>query len=362
MELKAQGISVGWGFPGCNMKCKHCYNASGFSILQHDLDTLEKIADKIAPYANAFNYGTGEFICNPNTLLLAEYIRENYPHIKQAVTSNGFTARFINPDLLKYLFHDIDFSLDFPNPEEHNAFRGHRLAWKWIIDALGICRNEGIPTSIVTCLTAKTKDDDIRKLLEMAREYGTSWRINWFRPTGRGKTCDELRLDPRRVWEVLKLLTEITTIESLSDPLFDAVLETGYSGYKGCACGISSCRIQTSLEVTPCVFLGGNEWSGGSIKDISLPEIFSSQVFENFRKRSPGYCQTCPYLANCQGGCISRAVLYNGDKSYPDGFCPFYANIGSNLVNYVKENIRIKKSEGSKVHDGYLCTLIVNPK
>lgn len=358
----AKNKSVGWGFGRCNMNCRHCYNASGNISPQHGFEELKKIADRICSKTDSINYGTGELGFNMCAISLAEYIREKYPHIKQSLTTNGVTIKFLDGNSqLKNIFHDVDFSIDLPDPERHNRFRNHPEAWKWAIKGLEMCQEEGVEASIVTCVTGLTTDNDIKELLDIARKYGVSWRINWFRPTGRGKNEEILKLKSTRVWEVLKLLSEITEIEALSDPLFDAVLETGYNDYNGCACGINSCRIQTDMTVTPCVFLKGNNWSGGLIVENSFEEIFESETFKKFRAREPKYCLGCQYWKKCRGGCASRAVLYRGDLNEPDGFCPSINGVSPSIINSIKSSIKIKKSTEKKVHDGYLCTLILKP-
>lgn len=348
--------SVGWGFGRCNMSCRHCYNSSGNTSPQHSFEELKKIADKICPQTSSINYGTGEFGFNICAFMLAEYVREKYPHVAQCVTTNGVTPSMMNHKKVKEIFHDIDFSIDYPDPQRHNEFRRHPEAWNWTINGLEMCQQEGIEASIVTCVTGLTKDDDIKELLDIAKKYGLSWRGNWFRPTGRGKNEERLKLTPQRVWEVIRLLSQITEIEALSDPLLDAVLGTNYNNYNGCACGIKSCRIQPNLSVTPCVFLGGKEWSGGSILDKKFENIFRSKTFQNFRSRKPKYCLKCAYWEKCRGGCASRAVLYRGSLNEPDGFCPVINNIPTDDIK-----IKIVRGKEKKVHDGYLCTLIVKP-
>jgi mycofactocin biosynthetic radical S-adenosylmethionine protein MftC len=348
--------SVGWGFGKCNMRCKHCYSESGPVCPQYDLSLLKMIADKICPDISAVNYGTGEFGFNLNTFQLLQYIHEQYPQVYQAVTSNGSTGFLLTRAQLM-MFNDLDFSVDFPDPDRHNEFRQHPKAWDMVMKELAICHKEGMDISIVTCVTGVHTDDDIKELLELAHRFDASWRVNWFRPTGRGKRFNQqFGLSPRRAWDILKLVSNNAQIESLSDPLFDAICNTHYSQDSGCACGEKSCRIQTNLTVTPCVFLGGKRWSGGSIVDRTLPEIFASDTFQAFRARRPKLCLSCQFWETCRGGCASRAVLYRGKLNEPDGFCPIVNNIGLDELSDIHPII--KPHTHRKVHDGYLCTLI----
>ena len=361
IEKTIKKYSVGWGFPDCNMGCKHCYNASRYAGPHYTFDELKAIADNICPRTSAINFGTGEMVFNPNTMSLLCYIAEKYPEVALAVTSNGSLVKFCKPETLQ-LFHDIDFSLDFPDPERHNAFRRHEFAWEMIMESLIACRDLAIPFSIVTCVTGQTSDDDLIRLFGIAKEYGASWRANWFRPTGRGAQCDSMRLSARRVWEILELIVENMYITAMADPLFDAVIGTGYRKQPGCACGVNSCRIQTTLDVTPCVFLGGGKWSGGKVSEKSLDEIFNSENFRQFNTRNPIFCQACGLKVACRGGCSSRAILYLDDHNMPDPFCPFFSDVPYEIVESVKDKVDAPKNDGNLIHANYLCTMIADPK
>lgn len=357
--------SVGWGFGGCNMHCEHCYNASVLQTNACDFETLKAVAAKICPHIQDINYGTGEFSFNPSTLKLARYISTTYPTVRQALTSNATTVLLLDPQELPKLFHDIDISLDFPNPEEHNRFRGHPEAWRWVKESLKRLTDVGMERSIVTCVTSETTNYHIDQFLDLAATHGAAWRTNWFRQTGRGK--EHLRITTPRFWQIIKFLAQQgVTFESLSDPLLAGLLGfTEKNSLTGrCACGTLSCRIQTDLSVTPCVYLKGKVWSGGNIATDDVDQIYNSPTFRAVRERQPAFCESCVYLSACHGGCASRAFLHNGSLDLPDDFCPFYPDADKDAVNDMLEEISsvMKVSRGcDKVHDGYLCTMIVKP-
>lgn len=347
--------SIGWGFGDCNMNCKHCYNASCPQAPEYEFEKLKEIADRICPEISDLNYGTGEFIFNPHVLALAKYIKETYPLVKQALTTNGSSFILMGSEKAKEIFHDIDVSIDFPDEESHNRFRGHPLAWKWVMETLEACRKFNIEASIVTCVTSQTSNSDIEKFLELAMQYNVSWRINWFRKTGRGKEI--LRLSTKRVWDIMEFLSKKVVFEAL-DPLMASILNVAEPDLRGCACGETSCRIQTDMTVTPCVFLKGKKWFGGSVQENNLKQIFQSQIFQAFRNRQPEFCLNCSYWQTCKGGCASRAYLHSGDLNAPDDYCPIAADL---FLDWIK-NTKIEIAKTNKVHKGYLCTLICRPK
>lgn len=348
---------IGWGFGSCNMNCAHCYNASTRHQFNYELTDLKKIADKICRQKiTDINFGTGELLANPNALKVARYIKEKHPLINLGLTTNGYSAVYMDEKILKKTFHDIDVSIDFPDKRKHNRFRRHPLAWSWANRALAVCRKLDIESSIVTCATSETEDRDILKLLEMAKKYGTSLRINWFRPTGRGKK--EFCISPLRFWQIIYLLSQRAIFEGLSDPLLQAFFAPQAKHH--CACGWTSARIQQDMTVTPCVFLKGQNWTSGHILKNSLEKIYKHKNFRAVRQRKPTRCLKCPYYAGCHGGCASRAYLQGGGLDKEDAYCPLKDKRTKKLIEKIKKIITVRDS--SKVHNGYLCTLIIKPK
>ena len=369
MKKKSTIKSVGWGFGRCNMHCQHCYSAASFATPEHSFADLRFIAEKICPEISSVNYGTGEFIFNPNAVELARYIASDFPHVSQAITTNGSSILMMNPAEVKRLFHDIDVSVDFADPETHLKFRRHPKAWEWVNKALELCEMLDVERSIVTCVTSQTSDDDIKELLDMSRKYGASWRANWFRKTGRGK--EKLQLTRLRFWQIIDLLIDLgVEFESFSDPLVASILgHPEKNPVSGCSCGQNSCRIQPDLTVTPCVYLKGKQWSAGSIVRRNLSELRNSPEFRKLRERAPERCNDCSHFTTCRGGCAARAFLHNGSLDAPDDYCPLIHKPGddNNQVEWLASKIMQRRSElrisppSNKVHDGYLCTMIVKP-
>ena len=351
---------IGWGLGNCNMHCRHCYNASGGARINYALADLKIIADKICRQGiTDINFGTGEFLLNDNSLQLAQYIKQQYPQVSLGLTTNGYSVINIPPSELKRLFHDIDVSIDFPDQIRHNNFRGHPLAWQWANQSLAICQKLELASSIVTCVTSRTTDEDLIALLKMAKKYRCSLRINWFRPTGRGKKY--LCISPWRFWQIINLLTHHAIFEGLSDPLLRSfLLDQEAKVGPTCACAWTSARIQADLTVSPCVFLKGEKWSSGQILTDPLSKIYHHHNFQKVRERQPNLCLKCDHYTACQGGCASRAYLQAGDLNQRDAYCPLNSPRTKRLIADSKKHLQLDNSD--KVHNGYLCTLIVRPK
>lgn len=346
--------NVGWGFTKlCNFTCAHCYNSSGVrSPEELNLEQAKAVVDKLAENnVETINYGTGECGLAAEFWELIQYVHSK--GIIQGLTTNGSS---VNPHTIQWIkerMNDVDVSIDYPNFEEHNKFRKHPNAWKWAVNALDLLKASDVPFSIVTCLHAKNTDKDtIADFLTLSKKYGCEWRINWFRPTGRGKDNEELKLDPKDVFKVFSFIVQNADIKALPDPYFAALL--GLNQQKGCPCGKRSFRITPNGAVVPCVYFTG-EIKNCTIQDNSFQTVVRSAPFEDINNRKIPFCASCEYRKTCGGGCASRAYLENGSLDAPDAFCFKKAGLRENpFKNLAYDCVK----EAPKVHDNYLCTAI----
>lgn len=349
---------IGWGLTHkCNLQCRHCYNSSGmFKQKEIAFDEAKKIVDKLFNNGiKTINYGTGEADLLSYFWDLVQYVSSK--KILQGLTTNGYSVNddTIN-DITKYM-NDVDVSIDYPDEERHNEFRGHKCAWKWAIGALELLKKNNISFSIVTCLHAENCDYRIiDEFTNLCKKYDCEWRINWFKPTGRGKFDEKLKLQVNVVYDIFKYIIQRCDIVALPDPLFSALI--GMKQKKGCPCGKTSFRITPEGNIVPCVYLT-KSLAASSFNDVEIKDIHNSPLFFEINNRKLDECIDCEYLEYCQGGCATRAFLEHNTMNSSDSFCYKKANFKTNPLKDLKYNVISKKM---KVHEEYLCTMIVKPK
>ena len=88
-------------------------------------------------------------------------------------------------------------------------------------------------------------------------------------------------------------------------------------------------------------------------------DVINSEVMQQVKHRDVEYCKNCEYYQYCKGGCLSRAYLEYGSINEPDAFCYKKHRIKENPLKDLKYTYEHKER---KVHENYLCTLIVKPK
>ena len=335
-------MEIGIGSTGlCNLKCPHCYSRKydGKNIDVRDIEKIIDIAD-----ITSVNFGTGENIFNPDFRKMLRIFNDR--GVKMSLTTNGYTVLQLEDEYLT-MFNDIDFSLDFPEKQSQDAYRGNG-SWESIIGGLKKCKSLDINTSIA-CILMKKNAEHILGFKTLMNDFNSSLRINVIKLVDYIEEKKEYALNYETFWNTFnKLFAEFALI-SCSEPILCVSLDHN-NGIKGSPCGQHTMRIQPDGAVLPCVY-----WPecSDNIRDERF-NIDSLKDSETFRMITtvPTFCTDCIYVDICKGGCASRRIL-SGDINSPDEFCPLIYGFEMPRIkaNYLKKHSNL-------VHSTYLCTII----
>ncbi len=365
-RLKAP-VSVVWSLSyRCNLRCMHCYqNASQPSSDELTIDEQLGIVDQMAwAGVSLVVLSGGEPLANPNLGKLIERIRKHKMAV--SIDSNGVLLDRENVQYLKQLgVGSVELSLDSVNPETHDRFRGLDGAFKKTLNAVELCSEAGMFTTVATTATMLNHAEDA-ELISLARNHGAE-RVVFFDliPAGRGREIQDLQLLRHERLELMALVrkecstergevfTELPQFvvyssigdgESISDDstkalsverftmssFFDCSGKNNFyrkfAAYLGgCPAGRLYCNIQPNGDVTPCMFMPSYPVAG-NLRTQSFEEVWNSPVFEALRERDSlkGKCRQCRFVAVC-GGCRAKAAAYEGDYLASDPTCPIHA-------------------------------------
>jgi radical SAM protein with 4Fe4S-binding SPASM domain len=365
-RLKAP-VSVVWSLSyRCNLRCVHCYqNASQPSPDELALDEQLNIVDQLARIGvSMVVLSGGEPLTNPNLYSLIRRIRMHKMAV--SIDSNGVLMNSAFVSHLKELgVSSVELSLDSVHAEAHDRFRGLNGVFQKTLDAIELCSQAGIFTTVATTATTLNHDGS-QELISLARERGAS-RVVFFDlvPAGRGKDVQMLSLSQHQLLDLMALVTHQTARntgevfielpqyviyssiwngESISDhpgkalsverftvsSFFDCAgrnnLYRNLAAYLGgCPAGRLYCNIQPNGDVTPCMFMPTYPVAG-NLRKQSFEEIWNSPVLEALRdrKRLTGKCRECEFVTVC-GGCRAKAAAYQGDYLASDPTCPIQA-------------------------------------
>lgn len=299
------GYSVGIGLTNnCDLTCAHCYRDTN-RVDNISLDQIRQICTTIP--VEAMGMGTGENVLNPEFIPIVEYLAKD--GVKLSVASNGHTLTSI-PDSILQAFHDVEVSIDFPNPERQDLLRGPGN-WALVHQALERCARLGVEASILATLMS-TNYADMPEMVRLARRNGVNLRVNAYQAV---KT-DAFRLSYDQFWEGYRGLFQEGLVVSCSEPVVRAAM--GMQGVES-PCGRRSIRFNPRGQIIPCVYWPVFDSQMPTIHDLQdLGErVLESPAFQEARLR-PEQAAGCP----CQGGCASRRAL-TGRLDTHDDYCPW---------------------------------------
>lgn len=313
-------IALGLGLTNeCNLACAFCYRDPARTD-RLSLDQVKSVMERLP--VRAVNLGTGENGMHPEFRTILAYLRTQ--PAKLSITSNGRSIEVLEDSELR-AFHDIEFSLDYPNEAEQDAQRGAGN-WSLIHQQARRCVKLGVP---VTFIAVMMKSNYLRlaEVARVAKQFDAPLRVNVYQSV----RSDLYALTYEEYWEGFQQLFEKTDVIAIGEPLVRAM--AGLPPLAG-GCGSSTVRVTPRATTQPCVYWPG---LGEPLSDLihTGTNILNSPPFE-LARTLPKACQHCAFQDSCHGGCAGRRHLQNA-LAQPDYYCP--------IVRGQRTNLRIRMAE-----------------
>jgi len=303
----------------------------------------------------------GEPLTKPDLDGLIERIRRY--EIAVSIDSNGVLIdREVAESLRGSGVTSVELSLDSVKAESHDRFRGLDGAFNKTLEALEVCSEAGIFTTVATTVTALNFEES-GELISLAKRRGAD-RVVFFDliPAGRGRNIENLRLSRDQLLDLMALVKEqssgngIEVFTELPQFVIYSSAEDGdlasnhperalsaerftvstffdcagrrniyrkFAPYLGgCPAGRIYCNIQPNGDVTPCMFMPQYPVAG-NLKTEPFQQIWNGSTFQALRDRArlKGKCGKCAFTTVC-GGCRAKAAAYEGDYLASDPTCP----------------------------------------
>lgn len=355
-----QKYAIGLGFSSaCNMNCPFCYSrGKREQACDIDLNSWYRFFQRNFPYIESINYGTGENTTSEDWYKLISFIRNNYPGIRQALTTNGYLyAAQANDEFKRNILieclDEVDVSLDFGVSEIHNKCRGNPRAFEWAIGSLEFCkRNNLIPTIVTLGIDETLSITNMSKIFSIAESYGAKVRINLYRPVEKGSPIIPASLNS--ILTFFDWVSKTHKILSVSDPLFSSLLCAGRTNSD--PSGKSSMRITQDGNIYPSTYLLYNEFLMGNILtfDMGIDLKNNPGSRKLVEAPIPKDCIECKYSSQCKGGVLDRRYIWFGSFDKKDPYC--FVESKEKMRNYMQ-----MRDGFTSVHDGYLPTLFFQP-
>jgi len=329
------GFALGLGLTNeCNLACSFCYRDPA-RMDRLSLQQVRTVMERLP--IRSVNLGTGENGMHPQFREILDYLR-NLP-VQLTITSNGHSAALLSDDEM-CAFHDIEFSLDYPNELEQDTQRGSGN-WALILGQAARCVRLGIPVTFIAVMM-KSNYMRLAEVARVAKRYHAPLRVNVYQAV----RSDLYRLSYEEYWEGFRALFAETDVIAIGEPLVRAM--AGLPPRTG-GCGVSTVRVTPRGTTQPCVY-----WPGAG-EPLSLLVSLRSRVVETSpfveARTVPEACRSCVYLESCYGGCAGRRRIQNA-LDQPDFYCPVVRGEVQKLEIRMAAARELPKSESS-------CTTIV---
>jgi radical SAM protein with 4Fe4S-binding SPASM domain len=293
----------------CNLSCAHCYRSTD-RVDRLTIADVRTVLDSLE--IGSCNLGTGENGMHPEFLPIVEHLLAQ--GIKTTLTSNGYSVQCL-PDVVLSSLREVEFSFDFPTPQEQDAFRGHG-AWKLAMDSLDRAKRLGVEVTIIAVMM-RTNYTRLKEVAALAAKVGANFRINIYQPV----QSSSFTMSYEQFWDGLRELFAACGLVACTEPLVSAL--SGLNSTDGCACGRRTIRVTPERRIIPCVY-----WPRQGLPLSELPRlretVFQTEEFRQCRV-VPRACAGCAYVATCGGGCAGRRILAGG-LDQPDPYCPIIRN------------------------------------
>jgi radical SAM protein with 4Fe4S-binding SPASM domain len=334
-QAEAVKFSLGLGLTNeCNLACSFCYRDPS-RVDRLTLTQVKSVMERLP--VRSVNLGTGENGMHPEFKAILEYLRSQ--PVKITITSNGHSVAVLADEDLQ-AFHDVEFSLDYPNQIEQDAQRGPGN-WQLIHEQAERCLRLGIPVTIVAVMM-KSNYLRMAEVASVARRFGAPLRVNVYQSV----RSDVYALTYEQYWDGFRALFAETDVIAIGEPLVRAM--AGLPPRSG-GCGAGTVRVTPRATTQPCVYWPG---AGEPLSELEAlgPEVVQTAPFVDARSLPPA-CIPCDFREACHGGCAGRRQL-QGALLEPDFYCP--------IVRGQEQKLNITMADGRDLPKGESsCTTIV---
>jgi radical SAM protein with 4Fe4S-binding SPASM domain len=320
----------------CNLNCPHCYGDFGSN--DGELSTKEwmKVIDELASInvAEVILSG-GEPLLREDIFSLIKFIRSKA--IQVVLSTNGTLINESVADKIKKLsVKSVRVSLDAPNPQMHDAFRGVKGTFEKVIKAVKILREKDIHVRINSCIT-KDNVSLLPEMLQLIRELKVN-EYKFFIVYFTGRKNRAMRLFSPNDYDEIQFIYKNLGL-SASLPEEDLRRNMKAEGPINCYVGRNHLVIGPNGEVIPCLVFDRKLFVLGNVRLKSIKDIWEKSemlnMLRNIDVSKVPKCGKCSYLLACRGGCRARAFNFSSDLYKPDPFaCILYSkNKGNCAIN-----------------------------
>jgi radical SAM protein with 4Fe4S-binding SPASM domain len=316
----------------CNHACRHCYNVwqAGSSYPRGELDTARTL-DLLAKALDETDcrhvtLTGGEPLLRSDLAEILEFLQQR--QIRVTVISNGrLLDESRTASLIQLGVGLFELPLLSHTRAIHDELSGLPGAWDAVLSAIANVRKQHGQVVVVIVATRKNIDH-LYETIRLAFAFGVRGiMLNRFNPGGRGReNMGELLPSAEQVRRAL-VIAEAAAVEfnlpiSCSIPIQPCLIDASrfpHLGFGFCAAGSEHAyyTLDPLGNLRPC---NHTDIILGNLFEASFGDLIDSKQMQVFACAAPPFCENCPQLAECQGGCKASAQVCFGSLTAQEPF------------------------------------------
>lgn len=348
-DLDASPFTIAWEVTrACAYACAHCRADAQPKRSPDELDTAEakNLIDALARFQTRpiLVLTGGDPLMRRDLFELARHADKRGLRVSLTPTATALATRKRMAQAREAGIRRVAFSVDAPNPQSHDRFRGFEGSFERTIAGMCHAHEEGLPIQVNTTVCEENVED-LEQLVSLLSLWDVvQWSVFFLVPVGRGK---HLRMiGSERHERTLEWLADLVgavpfDVKATAAPQYRRIVaQRGGAGRErgagfrfadglnrpGHGKGVNDGRgfmfVSHTGEVMPSGFL---PLSAGEVRSEDPVAIYRhSPLFRQLRdpRLLRGKCGRCEFKAVC-GGSRARAYAVTGDYLAADPSCPY---------------------------------------
>ncbi len=300
----------------CNLKCKHCYNASPQEIVKDlDKELIFKLIRDAKDLGLCFLLLTGgEPLLRTDILDILKFAKSEDITIFLATNGTLLTSE----NVVQYLPYVAKFniSIDSADSEKHDYIRGETGAFIKALEAIQILKGHNANISISTTLHNENISE-LENIIALCSSLNVRLTIKRLISVGQGLKS-KLFVSDKDLFKINKTILNNSDVQ-MKDPISILLTKSRDQKIAGCLAGTHIASVSANGNFYICTKA---KYPLGNILYEDIKDIWSkNEILKKIRKREySGKCGDCRFKSNC-GGCRAAAYAENNSLLASDPIC-----------------------------------------
>ena len=308
----------------CNLHCVGCYSldCGRNRLADPSLENVKRALDQLARNGcKMVVFSGGEPFLRDDLGEILRYAREACGIPGLQIITNGTKVTPQALEQIKPYVSGIAVSIDGYSHQQPTYIRDKGIFGS-VVDAVVMCRDSGIQTSILP--TVHTKNyDRMADYVKLSRELKVEISFSLLTCSPMDQALSRWLPTPEQLSTIAMELIQIGMDGNVS--VNDMPIGSGMDARKSCEVGCKIVSIGADGTVYPCHMLHDPDLAMGNVFETDLAQILDGELARHCRSLHVDQfegCKDCAHRYLCGGGCRARSYYVHKNLTSHDFYCP----------------------------------------